>query len=179
MFYLIIIIVVFLFIYYSEFNTRLINGFYVKQPDSVKTFTEIDNRIKKFRVFLKKKYGECLDNYCKRIIQLENNYNSNNLYEISPHNIMGNTSFTQQKSKMVFCIRNKNNEIHDINTIMFVVLHELSHLMHDKWGHGESFWFLFKKVLEDAVEAGIYKPVDYSKYPQNYCGMTITQNPYF
>ena len=28
-------------------------------------------------------------------------------------------------------------------------------------------------------EIEIYKPVDYKKNPKKYCGMTITDNPYY
>lgn len=80
---------------------------------------------------------------------------------------------------MVFCLRHKNGKLHDINTIMFVVLHEITHMLNDRWGHEVYFWQLFRVVLTDAVECGIYVPIDYSIAPQKYCGMTITQNPYF
>jgi hypothetical protein len=30
-----------------------------------------------------------------------------------------------------------------------------------------------------AKEANIYQPVDYNKSPEPYCGMDITDNPYF
>jgi len=37
----------------------------------------------------------------------------------------------------------------------------------------------FKFILENAVEKGIYKPVDYKNKPKGYCGMTITDNPFY
>jgi hypothetical protein len=46
-------------------------------------------------------------------------------------------------------------------------------------GHKQEFWQNFKFVLENAKESGIYKPVDYKKSPEQYCGMTITDNPYY
>ena len=35
------------------------------------------------------------------------------------------------------------------------------------------------KILENAVNQGIYNPIDYKNEPKNYCGMTITDNPYY
>ena len=37
----------------------------------------------------------------------------------------------------------------------------------------------FRFLLKEAVNIEIYNPVDYSKHPQQYCGMEITDNPYF
>ena len=46
-------------------------------------------------------------------------------------------------------------------------------------GHKQEFWQNFKFLLENAKAANIYQPVDYKKNPQGYCGMTITDNPYY
>ena len=84
--------------------------------------------------------------------------------------------------KLAFCLNksNKNNkQLIDKNTLMFVALHELSHIGTDEVGHTEKYWNNFKYILEQAVAAGIYKPVDYIKSPEGYCGMTITDNPYY
>ena len=121
-----------------------------------------------------------------RVMQLTDRYNVDQIYEISPLNAAGNTSYTENKGeKLVLCLREKEknnsgqNEFHDINLIMFVVLHELTHIMNDRWGHETQYWRMFKFVILNAAEAGIYTPVDYSKHPQVYCGMNITYNPYF
>ena len=34
-------------------------------------------------------------------------------------------------------------------------------------------------LLKNAVKMGIYTPVDYKKKPKAYCGMNITDNPYY
>ena len=46
-------------------------------------------------------------------------------------------------------------------------------------GHTDEFWQNFKFLLEHAVELKLYTPVDYKKEPENYCGMDITDNPYY
>lgn len=186
-----VLILLLLFWYYSEFNTQNIGSFKVHNqfnPHSSKAaFSEINARIIVLQNHMKKKYLSGSEPYTshhiemdKRTEQFIKNYNPKNLYEISPHNILGNTSFTEGKgAKVVFCLRDKQGKLHDINTLMFVVLHEMAHIMNDRWGHEQYFWELFRLVLTDAEEAGIYKPVDYGVYPKSYCGMQITQNPYF
>jgi len=51
--------------------------------------------------------------------------------------------------------------------------------MTESEGHKQDFWKNFKFLLEQAKEAGIYNPVDYKEDPQPYCGMDITDNPYY
>ena len=46
-------------------------------------------------------------------------------------------------------------------------------------GHKQEFWQNFKFLLEQAKAANIYNPVDYKKKPEPYCGMDITDNPYY
>jgi hypothetical protein len=46
-------------------------------------------------------------------------------------------------------------------------------------GHKQDFWQNFKYLLENAKAANIYQPVNYKKEPQEYCGMTIHDNPYY
>ena len=75
----------------------------------------------------------------------------------------------------------KENEgkLIDINTLTFVAIHELAHIMTKSEGHKQIFWQNFKFLLEEAKAAKIYKPVDYKNNPQPYCGMNITDNPLY
>lgn len=86
------------------------------------------------------------------------------------------TSYSVNKGdKLVVCLRSREtNKIHDINTIMYVILHEISHVMCPEYGHGELFQKIFKYVAQQAVNVGVYEYVDYSKNPTEYCGLTLT-----
>ncbi len=113
-------------------------------------------------------------------------YNKDNIYEISPRNKSNLTSYTENKGdQLVLCLREKHPnsdgiyDLHDENTIMFVVVHELTHIMNDTWGHGPDFWKLFNFMISNAVEAGVYIPVDYSMFPINYCGLHLNHNPLY
>jgi hypothetical protein len=90
------------------------------------------------------------------------------------------TSYSVNKGeKLSICIRNKStNAFLDINTITFVAIHELSHVMSESVGHTKEFWSNMKFLLEQAEKISIYKPVDYSKHPVKYCGMIINSSPY-
>lgn len=92
------------------------------------------------------------------------------------------TSYSENKGqRIVVCLRDKTKPpqypLIEINTIMFVMLHEMAHLMTESIGHTPEFWGNFKRILHDAVKVGIYTPVNYSRQPTAYCGMLITDSP--
>ena len=87
------------------------------------------------------------------------------------------TSYTINKGeKIVFCLRSKIFEkIHDMNTLMYVVIHEMAHVGCPEYGHTPLFKKIFKFLLKEAINIQIYKPVDYRINPQKYCGMIINE----
>ena len=109
----------------------------------------------------------------------------------NPQRIMENsmtspdTSYSENKGeKIVLCLRDKLNPpgypLVDENTVMFVVLHEMAHLMTASLSTGKhtpEFWANFRRLLQDAAQMGIYQPVNYSHSPVSYCGMEITDSP--
>jgi hypothetical protein len=121
--------------------------------------------------------------------RLLKNYNPDNIFENSPRDISGDTSYTINKGKtLALCLRERDPtksgrrdkyDLHDLNTLMFVDLHELSHIAAVVEDHPKEFWSTFKFVLEEAVQIGIYEAIDYSRHPAYYCGIDIVSNPLF
>jgi hypothetical protein len=92
------------------------------------------------------------------------------------------TAYSENKGeKIAFCLEKNKGKLKliDLNTLTFVAIHELSHIMTKTEGHKQEFWKNFKFLLENAKDAGIYEPVDYKNEPQDYCGMKITDNPLY
>lgn len=114
-----------------------------------------------------------------RIVMLKNNFNPDNLKEGEDKS--GYTTYTINKGEeIVMCLRNKNKDtdnLVDINTMMFVILHELSHIATESVGHTDEFWENFKWILEESINIGIYQKKDYNKKAVEYCGMTINSSP--
>ena len=114
----------------------------------------------------------------KRMVE---NFNPTTIKETLPTSEY--TAYSENKGeKLAFCLNKKksNNEnLIDPNTLSFVAFHELAHIMTESVGHTDEFWQNFKFLLEHAVELKLYTPVDYKKEPENYCGMDITDNPYY
>ena len=93
------------------------------------------------------------------------------------------TAYSENKGrKIAFCLnkkKNDDNNLIDENTLMFVAIHEMSHIASQTIGHNTEFWDNFKFLLKEAKEAGVYNPIDYKSHNEEYCGMTISDNPYF
>lgn len=92
----------------------------------------------------------------------------------------GNTSYSINKGEKIYlCLRAKDgsNSFVDPNLLLFVALHEISHIMTTSVGHTPEFWENFKFVLENCQAANIYQCIDFSKDPRAYCGMTVTNSP--
>ena len=116
----------------------------------------------------------------ERIKRLVKGFNPKKIMETLPTSEY--TAYSENKGeKLAFCLTKKKNEGNMIepNTLTFVSIHEVAHIMTKSVGHDKEFWDNFKFLLENAKEIGIYSPVDYSKNPTEYCGMDITDNPYF
>lgn len=116
----------------------------------------------------------------ERVKRLVKNFNPNRITETLPTSKL--TAYSENKGeKIAFCLNKtkEGNNLIDMETLTFVAIHELSHVMSIDIGHGDEFWTNFKFLLENAEDAGIYKNVDYKNTPKTYCGMKITDNPYF
>jgi hypothetical protein len=113
----------------------------------------------------------------KRLVK---NFNPKTIQETLPTSAL--TAYSENKGeKIAFCLNTtkEGNKLIDIHTLTFVAIHEISHIMTESVGHKPEFWANFKFLLENAKKANIYDPVDYKKNPQQYCGMTIKDNPYY
>jgi hypothetical protein len=112
------------------------------------------------------------------IERMKAKFNHNAVVESSPGNKY--TSYSINKGeKIVFCLRSKDNsqELVDLNTMMFVAIHELAHLMSQSIGHTKEFWDNMKFLLKCGIEINVYTKQDFNKSPQDYCGTKITDTP--
>jgi hypothetical protein len=93
------------------------------------------------------------------------------------------TAYSENKGeKVAFCLNKKkedDNILIDEHTLTFVAIHELSHIATKSIGHKSEFWENFKFLLENAKAAGIHNPENYKEKPKEYCGMVISDNPYY
>jgi len=176
----------------------IIGSYYIinmyNEKDLVKITSSVDN--KKYTVQIKDDSKEAADLIAKikqriitliehmektfgisdeRVANLKNNFRPDRLKE--GVDTPGYTSYSVNKGEqIVLCLRNKDSLV-DINTMMFVVLHEMAHLASVSIGHTEEFWNNFRWILEESINIGIYVKQDFEKKSVEYCGMDITSSP--
>lgn len=116
------------------------------------------------------------------ILQLNDKIKGVEIRESSANS--GYTSYTVNKGEqIIFCIRSKaisaylkTHDIHDYNLVMYVMLHEISHVACPEFDHTPLFKKIFKFICEEAIEMGIYTKIDFASTPKEYCGMTINDS---
>jgi len=142
---------------------------------TVNLLSTLTMKMKKMVKLMGKYYGE--QENVKRLVE---NFNPTRIKETIPSSSL--VAYSENKGeKMAFCVTKKKNgsKFIDENTLTFVALHELAHIMTLSIGHTPEFWDNFKFLLEHAVEFKIYHPINYNDKNIEYCGMTIKDNPLF
>lgn len=147
-----------------------------KQPEvAADMLANINKLISNITFTLKKKYPND-----ERVIRMETRLKNIELQE-TPHE-PNESSYTINKGELMsICLRkkNKNKEFHNNETLIFVIIHELAHVMSVSEGHTSEFMDNFRFILKETKNAGLYNPVNYSKTPITYCGVKVTHNPYY
>ena len=116
-----------------------------------------------------------------RVQRLVRNYHRQNIYEGIPDGGT-TTSYTLNKGeKLVFCLRSSKNptKIHEVNLLMYVSIHELSHIASESYGHNAEFRRNFSWLLRNAVNIGIWNYQNYGMVSKEYCGIKIDRTHYF
>lgn len=137
---------------------------------------EATKKMKTLVDYLDKKYPD--EENVRRLVK---KFNPKKIVETLPTSEY--TAYSENKGqKIAFCLNKQkedNNNLIDMNTLMFVALHEMAHVASKSIGHNEEFWNNFSFLIGEAEQIQIYYPIDYSKKNSEYCGMTITSSPYF
>ena len=93
------------------------------------------------------------------------------------------TSSTVNKGESIhMCLRERQGPDESLvneNVMMFVALHEFSHICTESVGHGPDFWNNFGWLLKEAEAMNLYTYTDFSAHPVSYCGVYITDSPQY
>ena len=183
--YLIAIVILIGYIYDDSSHTDLVKEtskidgktYLVRNlPDKQKAADLIANtkqKLIKLADYLEEKYPND-----PRVERLIINFKPEKIMESTPDSKY--TSYSVNKGeKVVLCLRSRNSkeELVEDNVLMFVALHELSHICTKSIGHTDEFWNNFKWLLQKSIDINIYIKQDFQKKPQEYCGTTITDSP--
>ena len=148
-----------------------------RMEEAADLLAEVTRNCKMLVYYMGQKYPDD-----ERVIRLVEGFNPQKITETLPTSEL--TAYSENKGeKVAFCL-NKNKKTNDtklvdLDTLTFVSIHELAHIMTKSVGHKAEFWGNFKFLLQNAKDAKIHVPENYKEKPQEYCGMTITDNPYY
>ena len=186
-----VIIIIILLIYYYYFKTNEIelkciiskvdgNEYCVRNREKLNEAADLlattTEKCQELVKYVSEKYPDNED-----VQRLKKGFSKTKIKETLPTSKF--KAYSENKGeKLAFCLNKKednNEDLIDEGTILFVAIHELGHIMTKSVGHKKEFWDNFKLLLENAKEAGIHNPIDYKKNPKDFCGMKITDNPYY
>ena len=144
---------------------------------SADLLSEVIKRMFKLRNSLianKKTYPE----YQQYIELLEENFNDERtkIYENDPNSDL--TSYSVNKGEeLAFCLKSKRTgDLHEINLLLYVAIHEMAHMACPEIGHGDLFKKIFKFLTLEAIKLNLYTKDDYSSNPVEYCGMILSSS---
>jgi hypothetical protein len=136
----------------------------------------VTEKCKKLVQYVKEKHPD--KEFTKRLVD---GFNPKKISETLPTSKY--TAYSENKGeKIAFCLNREkkdDSKLIDEHTLTFVAIHELSHVGTTSIGHKSDFWENFRFLLESAKNAGIHDPKDYKVAPKEYCGMTISDNPFY
>ncbi len=195
-FFILIIVIVFLLYYYKErinyYTIELVksdidNELYLVRSNETKfeaanMLAKININMKKLVEYLNKNINSKeYENYIPYINQLTEKIKNTKIQENSDNGIY--TSYSVNKGEQViFCLRsrsanlNENNKIHELNLLMYVVIHEMAHVACPEYGHTDLFKQIFAFLAEESIKVGIYSKIDFNKENKEYCGLKITES---
>jgi hypothetical protein len=114
-----------------------------------------------------------------RIIRLVKRWPYTSISETSSNST--DAAFSYNKGQTIaFCVRDKSGALEDLNTSMFVAIHELAHVATAGYnGHDTEFFDTMRFLLKIAIEdVGVYQYRPYETQPTSYCGHDIAVSPF-
>jgi predicted metal-dependent hydrolase len=147
--------------YTSKKNSKTIN--FLK-----KKTRKLIIRLKRSEFKDKKEVKRLINNWSGVIRQLKVKYKSESI------------AYSVNKGERIhICLTDPNTGelIKDKNTMFFVLLHELAHVMTKEYSHNQNFWNNFRFLLRFSIKEGMYRYVNYSEQAVTFCGKYINHNP--
>lgn len=153
----------------------LYKGVYVNGSYSDNKKALVYNEIVELKRISKKFISELLSDYPTNLNVKRLRKWSGVIHELKLNqNILA--SNTNKGEYISICLTNNQGGLNNRNELIWVLLHELSHVMTNDYEHNEDFWLHYKFLVTEALNRGYYRRVDYSKNPQKFCGSNIRYN---
>lgn len=170
---------------YLSFTESTIEGLIVNNKSDVEAMNlliKMNNKTEKLFKYIREKKLDKKDERCQRLLErFVCKRGTKFECKISERNkVYGYVAYSKDKGAggIGLCLRDDNKKLVDEQTLTFVYLHELAHVMSKKWDHGDEFWMNFEFLIKLAIKAKIYKYQNFDKNHVTFCGEKITSSPY-
>jgi hypothetical protein len=145
--------------------------------ESAKLLSQVVERMFRLKDILYKTKADYPE-YEKYVDQLNRNFDKQRtkIYENGPDSDL--TSYSINKGEeMAVCLRSKKNgQLHQINLLMYVTIHEMAHIACPETGHTQLFKDIFAHFIRVAISNNIYSNENYAANPVEYCGMKLSSS---
>lgn len=68
----------------------------------------------------------------------------------------GDQSYTYNKRRIYLCLYDSKGKQYPYDSLIYVAIHELSHVLCEETGHTTKFWEINDNLLQEAKSKGIY-----------------------
>lgn len=137
---------------------------YLNKPKRVEAFTKLTSSKETIREVIKR-LNKIFDKQFKFMGILKILNNRNIMREITI--VEGKKSYTLNKKNIYLCLKDANKKYYDINSLMYVSLHEIAHVLCEEIGHTQRFAKIFNALLNHASSLNLYDPN--KPFVKNYC----------
>lgn len=112
----------------------------------------------------KPKYNAVIEELKMRISLIDHKFQNINMYE-------NGETYAHNKKDIYICLKDKNGKYYDFNTLTYVALHELAHIVTrgESSDHDEKFLQNFNDLLRRAEKVGIWNRR--IEMPKIYCNV--------
>ena len=119
-----------------------------KKENYLRSDPKLLNILEKFEKFFKK------DTYWSHpLTKLNDNDLMNNITFYR-----GNKSYTINKEIVYICLKDEKGEYYNENMLIYVIAHEIAHVLCDEIGHTDAFFEIFDDLINELSKEGIYNP---------------------
>lgn len=170
-----VIFFIYLFIKNIYIKSSIDNKYYYVQRNKSNKSVLLLSKLRQDTIFLLNKLNKNDLVYKTNNKQFNNLYKNVNTLKIQEKPILdNNTSYTINKNKIILCLKH-NNIYHNYNELLYIYLHELSHVICPEIGHTKIFYDINIFLLKEAIKCKLYTPINYKKNPINYCGILLNE----
>lgn len=170
------ILLLLLLLSFNHTGMSLFNGVHIDSNHSLKNKTKISESVNEIQDmatdFVKVLVLEFPDD--KHVIRLKR---WSGVIRELPYNDKGILASNTNKGDYIsLCMVDARGELNTRNEIIWVLLHELAHLMTNEYEHNSEFWKHNRFLVDQASKKGIYIVINYKEDPIKFCGDVLSYN---